>query len=271
MLKPDTLDKLIATLKLDKEKFTAALNDKNEVDFELPALSVFTPDELKIRDENIKKERYSEGKTAGSEIAVKEFKEKFGITIEGKNLEAVVEAVKTKILEEAKIEPNKQLQEKEKAIEALRATITAVTGEKTALEDSIKSMRLEARIVSEIPDGIIGKDEVLGLMKIKGYSFDEENGAIIPKLNGEKILNNLQSPEAIKTVAASFMTERKLIADESGGRGGRGGKSDKTGDNVKTIADLREQFEKDGKSLNGQEFAARCMELSKDNPDFFNE
>lgn len=272
MLKQDTLDKLIATLKLDKEKFTAAITGADEVDFELPALSVFTPDELKIRDENIRKERYSEGKAAGSEITIKEFKEKFGITIEGKDLAAVTEACKNKILEEAKIEPNKQLQEKEKMIEGLRTTVNALTGEKTTLENSIKSMRIESSALTEIPEGIIGKNEVLGLMKINGYSIEDENGAIILKLNGETVRNNLQSPESLKNIATAFMTERNLIVTDTGGKQGRGGKSDKpggTGGNPKNIAELREQFESEGKSLNGQEFSARCMELSKDNPDFF--
>ena len=108
MIKKEVIAKLSALAKLKVEDLTAALEGTEEKDIEISDKVIsFTEDEVTT----LKNNEYKKGKSDGIEIEVKKFKEEKGLDFQGKTLEGLAEALTKKTLADAKIEPNKQIEE----------------------------------------------------------------------------------------------------------------------------------------------------------------
>jgi len=272
MLSKETLTKIASTLKLKVEDLETAIKSETEVSVDIPTLTVLTADELTARDENIGRTKYNEGKTAGVEMGVKELKNELGLEFDGKDIKSLVNAVQTKTLADAKVEPNKKVEELNMVVANLQKTIAEKETEKSTILNQLQTTTLNTKILGLLPQNrssVLNDDEYMTLVK-KVYEFAEEEGKLVVKKDGNIVRNaTTQSPLEPKEVLDSFFTERKFIEQKQGNQGGQGGGNSGGNAGVFTkLSELEQKFVKDGKSLQGTEFASAVAEARKANPQF---
>lgn len=271
MLNKETISKIATKLKLKVEDLESALKSDTEVGVEIPEVSVFTTEELTARDENIGKIKYNEGKTAGVEMGVKEVKNELGLEFDGKDIKSLASAIKTKTLEDAKIEPNKKVDELNTVVANLQKTIAEKETEKSQLVNQLQTTTLNTKIVSLMPtnrNANLNDSEYLTLVKAS-FEFAEEDGKMVVKKDGNIVRNaTTQSPLEPKEVIESFFTEKKFIQTPGNGGGAGGGNSTKKDGVYTKMSELTAKFEKEGKSVQGSEFASAVAEARKTNPEF---
>ncbi|WP_346320775.1 hypothetical protein [Chitinophaga sp. YIM B06452] len=273
MLNEATQKAIAKLLRMDEAAFTTALKDEKEVEVKLPELTAFSADELRARDENTKRTGYNEGKTAGEELLIKGQREKLGLTFEGKDPDAFITALKEKILSDAKVEPNKQLQEKEVMITNLQKNIQTLQGQVSTLEGEKTAISNRSKLLAYFPENTktsISPSDILTLAEANGFSFKEENGILVPSLNGQVVRDaTTQNPIPAQQWLPNFLKEKNYIVAEEPNRGGRGAGSDKmtTGTATK-MSEATKAWEAEGKSANSAEFQAHVLKLAKDNPNF---
>lgn len=276
MLKKEVISKIAAALKLDAAAFETALTSTEEADITIPEnLTVLTAEELSSRDKITEKKGYDKGAEASVEMLVKEQKRTFGLEFEGKDPAKLFEAFKTKVLADAKVEPSAALQEKETIISGLRANLLKLEQEKNEVASSVAKIRLESQVAKAIPTNLIAgvePDEVLLTMRHKGYDFEEKDGQIVAKRNGEVVADTALRPIPIKDVINSYVMERKWIDDGAGagdGKAGRGGghSNPKLG-TPKKLSEVEAQWKAEGKNTGTAEFESHVAGIMKENKDF---
>ncbi|MDR1199988.1 MAG: hypothetical protein LBK94_13430 [Prevotellaceae bacterium] len=271
MLSEKTLQAIADRLKVKVDDLSSAVKSEQDVDLTIPELTVFTSDELKLHDENLKKSNYESAKTAGEEMLIKNLKEKTGIKIEGKDPDKFISALKNQILEEAKIEPSKKIEELQGDIDKLKANLKTAEEDKNSLKNQIVETSLQQKIFAgSQKEAILPAFDIYTLMKSKGYSFAEENGKITVSqfdkpLKDDKTLEPLSGID----IFDRFIEENSL-AKQEGGKTGRGNKSTQTTTGITKLSELEEKYKSEGKSVNGAEFMAEAAKLAKENKDFLN-
>lgn len=267
MLKQATLEAIAKLAKIKPEDLKAAIEDEKEADLAVDEkVQSFTEDELGT----LKSNSYKEGKTAGVEIAVKDVKEELKLEFQGKSVKGLVEAAQKKAVEDAKIPANEQVKELTTKLATLQNTITEQDKKLADKEQEVEGIRIKSELYKVIPaGGTLENDEVIELMKLKGYAFEQKDGKTVVKLNGEVQNDKLGNPLAAKDIITGFMKEKKLIADESGGGGpeGRGGDT-KPPVKFTKFSELKKHYESKGISTMGQEFNEAVQKAVADNKDF---
>ena len=171
------IEDLAKVLKLDVKVLTEAIETEDKV-IDLPEGARFlTKEEVETIKDNHGKTRYDAGKTAGSEMLLKDLSEKVGFEETIKDGESFIAKYKSSVLEEAKVEPNKKITELETSIENLRGKITEKDAAYETLKSSIDGERRVLKAQSYIPE----LPETLGLTKeeaanliLKGIEFKED-------------------------------------------------------------------------------------------------
>lgn len=275
MLSIEVQKNIAKLLKIDESAFLEAVKSDKESDVKIPELQVFTGQELSARDQNQKKLGYDEGKGAGLEMFVKEQKEKHGLDFEGKDPEKFVSAFQTKVLADAKAEPNQKIQEKDGIIANLQATVKDYEAKYNTAEQEKKGIVIKSKLTRAVPAGLpIDGDEVLLSMQARGYAYEEdEKGVIVFKKNGEIIRDpKTQDPISHEAVISNYVTnERKWVPTGEGDQDkqGRGFKSDRrTSGVVTSMKEAKAQWEGQGKSINTAEFQAYVQDAAKTNKEF---
>ncbi len=218
MLSKKAIKALASKLKIDATELQTAIDAPEEKDITIPEVEVFTADELKIRDTS----KYTEGKTAGTEIAVKEavkaYKKENNLDFQGNKIEDLVKTVSAKT-------------DQTDTINNLRKNITDLERERDAAKTQASQVMLQSKIHAAIPETNNGmsKAEVEAVMKANGYDFKEENGKIVTYRNGEKVKDAKLQTEVEHTEAIKgFVTEKKWIGESDPNRKGRGGDNSDT-------------------------------------------
>jgi len=261
--------KEIATLlKIDPATFTAALTSPEEVAIAIPTgLTVATPEDM----DRVKTEEYTKGKTAGVEMAVKEAKDKHGLDFNGKTIDGLVTAIKTKTEKDLKLEPNARITELEKDKTTLQTKVTeleaAVTTEGSKAIEAANVLGLYRELPS-LGENAPDVSTVMALMKSEGYELAKEGEALVFKKGGEVVKDSVAKPIGIKDVVTNYAKEKKLIAEAQAQPGGRGGKDSLPGTKPTNLAEMKAKYEGQGKSIQGVEFMAEVSQAVKDNPDF---
>jgi len=274
MISIDIQKQIASLLKLDEKTFLEAIKSEKEAEVKIPeGLQIFTATELTARDDNQKKLGYNDGKEAGLEIFVKEQKQKLGLDFEGKDPEKLITSLQTKVLADAKIEPNQKIKEKDEQITKLQGTVQDFENKYKASEKEKSDMRTMSKLAAAVPGGLpFEADEVIMSMRSRGYSFDvDDTGNITPKKNGEVLRDSkTQNPLDHKAVINDYVTnERKWVTDQADTKTGRGGGSDRRTSNVVTkMSEAKAKWEADGKSTNSADFKAFVDDAAKDNKDF---
>lgn len=274
MLKKETITKIASMLKLPEADLTAALSATEEVDVKLPeGLVVLTADELSSRDRTTEKKGYDKGSEASVEMLIKEQKRNLGLEFEGKDPEKFVEALKAKVLADAKVEPSAALQEKENVIAGLRTNLQKLEAEKNEVLSNVAKIKVESTVARAIPANLIAgvePDEVLLTMRHKGYEFEEKDGQIVAKKAGEVLADTALRPLPIQDVIKGYVTERGWL-DTGGGAGkeGRGGSHSRPGTGVPTkLSEAEAAWKASGKNAGTADFQAHVEGLVKENPSF---
>lgn len=272
MLKETTITLLATLAKIDPVAFKAAIVATDEQDVAIPAdLQVLTKTEFETRDRN----KYNEGKTAATEILLKEIKAKNNIELDSNDPERIMDAIRKKAIEDAKIAPDKQVDEAKKERDQWKAK--AATAEQAAEELKKQTTQLAAdnRYRALLPkdrSDILNDDEYLNSAKSR-YSIEIRDGkeVVIDRTKNEvvKDTKNLE-PVAPADVFKGYFAERKWIVEEQKGPGGRGGKDSIPGGGAGKFAKLSEArawVEGQGKNIQGAAGQTMLQAAIKENPD----
>lgn len=274
MLKKETIAQIAKLLKVDEAAFTTALTAAEEADVAIPeGVVTFTTEELTSRDKANVKKGYDNGSEASVEMLIKEQKRTLGLEFEGKDPDKFVEALKAKVLADAKVEPSAALQEKETIITGLRANLQKLETEKNEVLSNVAKIKVESTVARAIPADLIAgveADEVLLTMRHKGYEFEEKDGQIVAKKAGEVIADNALRPLPIQDVIKGYVTERGwLDTGAGGGKEGRGGTHSKPGTGVPSrLSEAEAAWKASGKNTGTADFQAHIEGVMKENPNF---
>lgn len=272
-IKKESLTKIAGLLKIKTEDIEAAIAAEGEVELAIPdGLNVLTADDLEARDTNTKNEAIKVGK----EIGVKEVRKAAGLE-EGIGVDAtkIASAIAEKAMKDAKIEPDKKVNELKDQITQLQGVVSQKDTEIANIQKSAKQVQLDATIMKALPKNRstnLDDEDYLNLVK-SSLEFEEADGAIIVKKGGQPLRHETtKNPLGISEALETHFKEKKWIteggAGGAGGAGGRGG-GNNGGPKVYTkLSELKAEWEAAGKSLQGAEFTAKMAEVQKENPEF---
>lgn len=242
MLKKETAEAIATALGLDISQLTAAITSETEVEIAVPK-GLFVPDsEREAFETRLKKSAYTDGKQAGTEMLIKEWKEKEGIDVEGKTMDVFVTALKNKVTTETKTPVDEKVTKLTSDLETLRKTYTTEIGEKESvisqLQGSLKSTKIDATLRAFVPEGLqtLKPDQFLHMARFE-YGFDvDENGQLIAKKGDQIVTDKLQKPRPVGDVLSEYAATQGWIK-KNGRAGGNepGGKSGVT--DFKTLQD----------------------------------
>lgn len=270
------IKKIAATLKLDEAALEAEIQKAEGSDELVPdGLLAFTPSEIESRDKVVDKKAFDRGSETSMEVFVKTKKRELGLEFEGKDPEKLIEALSAKVLSDAKVTPDKSLAEKDKTIEGLRRNIAALEEEKSNIASTLNTVKRQTTLLKSIPQNLISgvePEEVLLTMGHKGFEFDEMDGQLVVKKNGQVVADQALRPLPVKDVITGYVKERNWLDDEqSGQREGRAGGHSKMKDVTTKPTKLSEaeaQWTASGKNTGTAEFQQHLRSLTADNKDF---
>jgi hypothetical protein len=272
MLKEATITQLATLVKVDPAVLKAALVATDEQDVAIPAdLQVLTKTEFETRDRN----KYNEGKTAATEILLKEIKTKNKIELDSNDPDRIVEAIGKKAVEEAKIAPDKQVEEAKKERDQWKAKATTAEQAQEELKKQTTQLSLDNRFRALFPkdrSDILNDDEYLNSAKGR-YSIETRDGkeVVVDRTTNDIVKDKVKlEPVAPADVIKGYFTERKWITEEQKGAGGRGGKDSIPGGGAGKFAKLSEArawVEGQGKNIQGAAGQTMLQAAIKENPD----
>lgn len=266
-LKKEAIEKIAKLTKLKTADIEAAIKDEAEVDLVIEeSLTAFTDDEV----DTLKENEYNRGKVSSVEIAVKDVKSKLKLEFQGKTIEGLVEAAQKKAIEDAKISPDKKVQELTEKVQTLQATVTDQEQKLADKDAEVSSVKLNTELVKNVPSGAtLEPDEIIGIMKLKGYDFQMQEGKLVVTKDGKIMQDKVANPLPVKQVIEEFVTEKKLIVTEADPPGGRGtGGSGKPPVKWTKLSELKQHFLDQKKSLNGAEFMDAVNKATTENKEF---
>ncbi len=203
--------------------------ESGEIEIKTDDLVVYKTDQFESFKKNLSDDEYKKGKSAGYEMIVKEARDKFGIQIEGKNLDNFADAFKTKIIEESKIEPSKKIQELEEEKKKLQTNYanleTEFSGFKTTIQEKESRAKKDNTLSSFLPVTGLKVDHDITLLALKtkagiDIAFDENNTMMITE-NGIVVKDQKTlMPIEPKSFIESKLQQLDLIQKATGGGGG---------------------------------------------------
>lgn len=231
-IKKDSLSAIEKSLKLEEGSLSAAIENEEEVEVEIPELVIRTKEDNDSFIENT----VNDAKTAGVEMAVKKARETHGLEFEGKTLDNLLTSFGEKAVADKKEElgePNAKIEELKGDITKLQSNLAAKDQEITSLKSNMQQTQNEHTInqqLSEvIPDNLtISKGDALILFKNKHDVSLGENNSLVIKKNGEQLkdpetLNPLSAKDVMTTFTNDFVKKPAGGgggSDEPGGGGG---------------------------------------------------
>lgn len=227
------------------EKFIELLKDEKEYEVSIDPIMLLNDTQLNELKANIGKEKYEEGKVAGSEMTAKEFKRIFGVEKEGKSPETVAKYIQDKILNDAKIEPEKKVKELSESLESLQKKYETDLGQYKqtveGLSKTIQQKEIDFYIQSNIPqlNGIKPNHAML-IYKAERQFHKDENGNLNILVGGKLLKDNMEKPVDFVTDFTTFAKQNNWLGEP--GRGG--GNSYGGGSEFKTIQDVMKYMEK---------------------------
>lgn len=199
----------------------------------------------------------TDARKEGLEIAVKQYREEFGF--KGRSIDNLIEAVKNKTLEEAKIEPseklkkaNEKLQEKETALRNALRKVTEIENDFSSYKDDSK---IDRKLDSYIPDNVIlPREDMKLILKNKlnfGITEDGRVGSLDESGNFKKNQTTADVMDAKDVVEDFFKSNQQYV---KGVQGGGSGSDSGSSDSKQTMDEfIKEQQDKDIQ-VNSEEF-----------------
>ncbi len=255
------------TLDLLKE----ALSKDEQFEIVASQVHILTDDGLNELKTTVKKSGYEEGKTAGTEMLIKEMKRKSGLDYEGKSDDQFITELTKKIEKEKGVEPNKKIQELSESVTKLQTLIEQKDSEVKTWSEKYsgleKSTKISEVLLSKVPKNISGvtPKQFATLLQTEGYSIDfSENGEPFATLHGKPLKDQMEKHLPIDSVLTDYAKNNNWINAEGRGEGDKVGNS---GNNqFKTMNDVFKYMDDnninpmspDGKRLQ-EEFEAKTQ------------
>lgn len=271
--KADTA-KMLVKLKIAPDETTALamIDDAAEKEVAIPdTLHVMTAPEVETRDRN----KYNEGKTAGTEMVIKDIKTKHKVEIDGVDPDKVIEAITKKAVTDAGIAPDAQVLEQKKLVDQWKTKATSAEQQIASLTQEKTQLTVDNRIKGLFPKDradILNDDEFL--MSVKGrFSIETREGkeVVIDKATNDVVRDKVKlEPVAPADAIKGYFTERKWIAESpGGGGGGRGGGNSNPGGaagKFTKLSEVRASIEAQGFNAQGEKGQALIQAAIKENP-----
>lgn len=269
-LKTEAIEAIAKLTKIKAEDLKAAIENKDEVDLAVDEkLTVLNDTEL----QTVKSNSYEEGKVAGVDISIKDIRKELNLDFQGKTIKGLVEAAQKKAVEEAKIPETEKVKELQTKVTTLQKTVEDQDAKILEKDKEVSNVKLNSELFKNIPAGAaLENDEVIELMKLKGYGFESKDGKVIVTKDGQPLVDKVTNPVPAKDVISGFLKEKKLIADEGEGEGGGGpegrGGGGKAPVKFTKLSEVKAKFKAEGKSELGSEFSEAVQKAVADNKDF---
>ena len=210
MLPKEQQDFINATLGINADELAKAISDEQEVKLELPKGRFLTPEQEESVKDAHGKLRYD----AGISKATKE-------AFDGKSKEEFLNELKLSILEEAKLEPNQKLTEKEKAIELLQNSLKEKETQIERIQREAAEKQQRAEALSSLPkmrdDLGIKPNEALNII-MAGVELKEDTYY----KNGSPIVDEYQKPISLNDFLTQEVNTRGWVQAKPQGHGGAG-------------------------------------------------
>lgn len=264
MLTKENLKALAKLAGVDSETLEQAIKAEDEKAVEIvEPFKVFKTkedfDKLENNFEEEARQSYLQGKDAGREIFIKEYKNKLDLNFEGKDPEKFVEALQTKAVEEAGKNPDKRVKELEEDLSKLRKTEEQKEARIKELEQEKEGIVVTSKIKSSLPENLIeglDREDALVILKNNLTFTKDENGKPIVKKGEQVLKNDLREPLSYEDAINNFV-EEKGWTKKPDGRGGNSGNPSGNPDtgykSIRKMSELSEYFEEKGISPRGSE------------------
>jgi hypothetical protein len=227
------LKELEGSLNLKEGTLKSAFESETEETIDISTLSIRTIEDDETRTANLKTEYH----TAGREIAIKTAREDYGLDFQGKNMENLMSAIKTKVLAEANVEPSAKIKELTADNEKLKSNIEGLQTEVNDGKILFAKQKTQSSIASMIDGAIqgdltISKDDAALLFKNKFGTELNEGGKLLISQNGEVMKNTTTlDPVGITDVMTDFLSAyTKKVEGGAGGTDQTGGGKEGTMD-----------------------------------------
>lgn len=222
----ENIAEIETTLGIESGKLIEMINSEEAFKVDLSEKVFLDKTAYEERIANIKKE----SATVAIESAVKEQRNALGLEFQGKTIENLVNAIKSKTESESKIEPEERYKNLKSEFEGLVAKLNEKDAEfnsfKTQIEKTNLLNEIKGEFTKHIPDNVlVSKSTIFTEAKEKGFSFEKEEGKIVVKdSNGNVLKDDNYSPITVKDWVSNFSTP--YLAKVEGGAG----KGDDTGE-----------------------------------------
>ena len=247
MVKDDILKKVAERAGIKPEDFITAVKAENETDFNLEETqgSFYNDADLEALKERIGKEKYNEGKQAGSEMTIKEAREKYKLDFEGKSIDNLVDAVKKSVSKDASVR-EKELQT---SLESLQSKYEKdITEKDTAINQmnsQFKQMTIRNEIISQVPKLDVLKPDQFVMLAESNFTFDksEEGSILVKDKSGNVLKDKLERPIKPADILEDFAVKNGWVKKDGRGDGNYGGGA---GQKFKTKNEAFAYMEKNG-------------------------
>lgn len=255
-------------IEMEQEEVSKAI-ETGEVQLNSDELIAYKKEDFEQFKTNLSNDEYKKGKTAGVEMTIKDAREKHGLDFEGKSFDNFTEAFKNKILEDAKIEPSKKIQELESDKAQLLTNYQTIENEfntfKTNITEKETRSKKDNTLLSFIPDNGLKVDKDITLMALKnkagvdlGYA---EDGSSFITVNGNVVKDEKTlQPVDPNSYISQTLTGLDLIAKKEGGPGG----GDDLGGQAGSYEKFVKEMEANGKPEGSMEFSEEMTKRIKD-------
>lgn len=233
------------------EKLIAALKDEKEYEIEAGKVHLFTDEQVLELKTNTQKTGYSDGVKAGEEMFAKNLKRAYGLSGEeypGKDIDSIKKIIDSKVLADAKIEPEKKVKELSESLSQLQnkyqSDINDWTSKYSQKENEVKAIKGKTRLMQAMPKVEGYKvNHLLAAFESDGYGIQfDDDGKEIPTLNGKPVKDAVENYESIDNVVNNWLSTTGFVKQSSG----RGGSNEPGGNfsEFKTDADVFRYMEK---------------------------
>lgn len=239
------IDVLAKFVKGGAEVLQKALTEKDEIELELIEGDFVSHEQLETLKSTVRDEGKKEGQTIGYDFAMKDIKKDFGIDVEGKDRKVIAENIRAKIMADAKIEPDKKVNELKQSLEALQKTyqtdIETKTNELERYKQTVQQFKIDSELTNHLPQGLSGiKPQHFLVIAKTEYGFDYDNGELVVKKGDQVMKDRMEKPLKPSEVLLELARQSGFIGQP--GRGGEPG-GQPAGD-FKSINDVYAHMEK---------------------------
>lgn len=252
MLSEDNKAKL-AELGFEVETLEEAIKSEDSKSVEIPSLykdQGHSNDDLTTFGNN----RFQEGKEAMSEIMAKAYKKKYNIDVDGKDLDVVVDKIKS--LGQGNSN-DKELEENFKKLQGSYADLESKFAEKDAEVEAEKfNMNLKKDLLSAISDKKtdLAKSDIIDLYLMRNPIKNDEGSAVLIK-DGEVLKDKLLNPINInKHFNEWFDTSNFSKKDGMSGKDSKGGRTTSQFSNISEFMEWCKANDMEPMSEEGQKY-----------------